>query len=275
MDERIQVQHDDGYPEGFTLSDNRDIWDRCDRQRKFLFRPATAGVYLGMRSLPAGWEFRESWLVERLGLGRDALRRCIRELEEAARLSRRVVRDERGRYVRTVWMLHRAGIPSTGFPSTGNPATAKSTDGKAHGRQIRARINKEEASSTESITTTETSELVWPPKLSKELVVVARELIGRLDPQGQQQRLDELAGAMNKPKPPDDPIGWLRSIVEGPFTPNLCFKVAAERLRRAQEAVQREAARVAAAERGNRAQDPQERQRRQAISAAAAAELGL
>ena len=102
--------------------------------------------------------------------------------------------------------------------------------------------------SIKKTTTGDADNLIWPSKLSEEQVVVAKEIISKLDPSEQQKRLDELSGAMDNPKGPRDPISWLRQIVVGRFVPLLCLKVAADRDRHARNAAEEEVAKVAVAE---------------------------
>lgn len=270
MDERIHLRHDDGYPAGFTLIDNRDIWTTCDRDRELLLRPATLGVYVAMRSLPNGWEFREPWLIKHLGLGRDALRRTIRDLEDCGRLVRAVQRDEKGRYLRTVWTLHRAGSPLTAFPSTEKP-----TAGRSRRRQNRTRVIKEEALSKETTTTASSrplaapqDALAWPRALHPKEVVAVGSLISCLKEEQQQEILDEIQGAYNRGTPPDTLSGWTFSLVEGAkdggFTPNLGLPVRKAREKAAEEAAEA-AARMELARELARPKAPAELERRQRI----------
>ena len=250
--QRIVLRHDDGYPSGFTIVDNRDIWTTCDRDRKLLLRPLVLGVYTAMRSLPGGWEFREPWLMKHLGMGRDSLRGAIRDLESASRLTRTVQRDAQGRYVRTIWALLRAGAsPLTGSPSMVNPSPEVPAAGKLHRRESRARLNTEGASSTDPITTTTTPALVWPHGLDANKRVVV-ELMEGLSPALHQSLLDEFAGKMER-DPPRSPMGWFvktitraRTGEDGGFVPSLGVAVAARRARRAQEAADEGVARAAA-----------------------------
>jgi hypothetical protein len=162
--------------------------------------------------------------------------------------------------------------------------------------ECRVRHSKDDASDTSGVTsaspelsvelsdkkttTARAIDLAWPLQLDQQKVVVVRGLIQELDQQLQQALLDELAGAYAIGKPPKRVGSWMKELVHRTrpgapqaFVPDLGLAVAAERARRAQDAVQREAARVAEAERRKRAQDPQARERTKAIIAAAVAEL--
>ena len=271
--EHIHLQHDDGYPAGFTLIDNRDIWTTPDRSRKLLFRPATLGVYVAMCSLPRGWKFQEPWLIEHLSIGRDALRRAIQDLEDCGRLTRAVLRDERGRYLRTVWTLHRAGSPLTGFPATARPSTEKPTAGRSRCRQNKTRVIKEEALNKETTTivaspplTAAHGPLVWPRALDAKEVVAVGSLISGLAEERQQEILDEIQGAYDRGTPPDTLSGWTFSLVQGAknggFTPNLGMSVRKAREKAAEEAAEA-AARMELARELARPKTPAELERRQ------------
>ncbi len=224
MGEQIHLRYDDGFPEGFSLLDNRDLWDGTGRHRKALLRPATLGVYVLMCSLPKDWVFREAWLTGRLGIGRDALRRIVRELIEAGRLRKDEIRDEKGRYVRTEWALLRAGSPRTGNPSTAKPTAGKSAP----------LLNTESAVSTERTTTTRhTPDMGAKGLLGLDQVVVARKLMG-LEPPLQQSVLDELAGSIEDGKA-TSPYGLLDSLVHaarnGKFNLSRGLRIEAQRKR--------------------------------------------
>lgn len=243
MGEEIHLRYDDGYPEGFSLLDNRDIWDGTGRDRRALLRPATLGVYVFMCSLPRDWAFREVWLVNRLGIGRDALRRIVRELEDASRLRRDLIRDDKGRYVRTDWTLLRAGGPRTDSqsmeksleksPLTDFPTTAKPPAGKPV-----VLVNKEEATNTETTTTAGTAPLDWSARGLKaftgdEQVVVVGLLNGH-DPQAQQALLDEFAGLIEDKSVRNSPMALLAKLAAaahaGTFVLNRGRRVRDERL---------------------------------------------
>jgi len=225
MGEQIHLRYDDGFPEGFSLLDNRDLWDGTGRYRKALLRPATLGVYVLMCSLPRDWVFREAWLTGRLGIGRDALRRIVRELIEAGRLRKDEIRDEKGRYIRTEWALLRGGSPRTGNPSTAKPTAGKSA----------SLLNTESAVSTERTTTTRnTPDMGANGLLGLDQVVVARKLKG-LDLPLQQSVLDELAGCIEDGKA-TSPLGLLDRLVQavrdGNFNLSRGLRVEAERKQR-------------------------------------------
>jgi len=298
MEELIELHHDDGYPAGFTLIDNRDIWTGLGRDRKTVLRPVALGVYVAMYSLPKGWVFRESWLIEHLDVGRDALRRVLAELEEAKRLRRRRNKDDKGRYVQTIWTLLRAGTPRTDFPSMaqasprpenpsvdvappqpGFPAPANPTAGKPV-----ALVSKEEAKNTEKATTTAqplpgAGDLVWPSQLNQKQVVVIWQ---KFESEGlavdlRQDVLDEFEGRYRIGNPPRQPMSWLPKTIEkaakGHFVLDAGLVIQAERRQRqAAEAAERQRGidRAAADAKRN---DPEHRARQDAFARKAAEEI--
>lgn len=268
MGKEILLRYDDGYPEGFSLLDNRDLWSGTGRDRKALLRPATLGVYVLMCSLPRDWIFREVWLTDRLGIGRDALRRIVRELVKAHRLRKDEIRDEKGRYVRTDWVLLRGGSPRTGKPSadipaTDRPATAKSTAGKAADL-----VNTKAATNTET-TTTAPVDLNWIalPQFSTDDQAVVVEIVKELEPDQQQAVLDELAGALRAKAIKGQWPGWLHRIAQrasvGGFQPNHALAIQSERKLRADAEQRAKQQRAEAEARNARLSDPEAKARSQ------------
>lgn len=281
MSDRIRLNYDDGYPEGFSLLDNRDIWDGPKRRRIVLSLDAL-GAYSVMHSLPKGWDFREAWLLKCFGVGRHKLLRILQELEAKNRLSRERVRDANGRFIRTDWMLLRGGNPQSenqtvaksprekpqsGFPTSGNSTVGKSDP----------LISKEEAVSTKKskTTTTTDSPLDWgslPQITTEQQVVVVSQMAG-LAAERQQEVLDELAGALRVKAIKGQWPGWLHRVVQraidGSFKPNHALLIQAERKQRI-ESQQLAARRQAeAAEREARNSDPAVQAKRKAASEAA------
>lgn len=244
---RIQLDQTDPYPCGFTQIDNRHIWDRCDTQRHLRLRTSTLGIWTAMRSLPKGWQFHESWLIDRFGIGRDALRRSIRELESAALLNRYVIRDHRGRYVKTIWQLcawspvhtsipeearqdsetstaleprtdfqsMETARPLTGLPSPANPTAGKSTHLTNKEKEIKERTTTEHLS----------DDLDWSglPEFSSSERNDALPLIRMVQPQDRQSLIDELAYAMRRKSIRGSWQAWLRGVIKNGFKANHCL----------------------------------------------------
>jgi hypothetical protein len=132
---------------------------------------------------------------------------------------------------------------------------------------------------TEKTTTTVSDDLVWPFRVKELYEESIEKVLDALDPAVQQQILDELAGALLRPAPPSDLVGWVRGTVENAgrraFVPSLGIPIAAARARRVQQDAETQAQLRMATDRVTRIKDPMERKRRKALVAEAAAELGL
>lgn len=243
----IELRHSDGYPNGFTPLDNRNIWSPASTREKLLLSPAALGLYVVMKSLPTNWEFNELWLTKTVKKSRDVTRRLLNELEQAGRLIREDQRDARGRFIKTRWVLCRGGHhPLTENPLSANPSPVDpslvqpATAAPATENRVLL-VNKEKEVRKD---TTTTSVLIWPSQIEEEQrVVVARWMEG-LDQEQQQQALDEFSGAMASGKPPDKPLSWLRGLANkarrGEFVPDRCQQVAQTRARQTSEARRRE-----------------------------------
>lgn len=242
--QRIQLDQIDPYPCGFTQIDNRQIWDRCDSQRHLRLRPSTLGIWAAMRSLPKGWQFHEPWLTKRLGIGRDALRRSIKELEQASLLKRHLIRDQRGRYVKTIWHLYACSPahapttaqatdgaepsnttelltefqsmgterPLTDFPSPVNPTAGKPTH----------LTNKEKEIEERTTTEITKDDLDWSglPEFGRNEIDDALPLIRMVPPQARQDLIHELAYALRRKSIRGKWQAWLRGVIKNGFKAN-------------------------------------------------------
>lgn len=116
-DQIVELEYDDGYPAGFTILDNRDIWQGQERFQQLTFPLKTIGALGVLASFPPGWVNNVRHLRRVLGVGRDQLRTILAELEEKGRLKRIQVRNPDGTYGRQRWVLRRGG-PRCSPPST-------------------------------------------------------------------------------------------------------------------------------------------------------------
>jgi len=236
----IELDYDDGYPAGFTMLDNRDIWqERC---KDLLLRPTTLGVWVAMVSLPRKWRFREEWLRRELHLGRDALRRALRELEDSGRLERRQYRGSKGEFTGCQWFLRRGGVSSRGndpqpdLPPPENPSSAgPSPVDPPRLASTETTLSTETTPSTE---TTTSAELVPPPSLPssalRQVVVLAEKSIqAGLAVDIAQQVLDELECSLRQPAAIRKPVSYVRTLFQrahaGTFVPDGALKVERER----------------------------------------------
>lgn len=131
----------------------------------------------------------------------------------------------------------------------------------------------------EKATTTDSDDLVWPPRVKELYEDSIKKVLSILDPAVQQQVLDELAGALLRAAPPSDLVSWVRGTVlnagRRAFVPSVGIPIAAARMKRAQQEAETQAKLRMATDRVMRLKDPTERKRRKALVAEAAAELGL
>ena len=85
----------------------------------------TIGLFAIMQSFPDDWEYSIGGLSVRAGIGRDAVRKCLRELESAGYLLREQGRGDNGKFACSTYVLQEQAPPLTEKPSTVNPTTEK------------------------------------------------------------------------------------------------------------------------------------------------------
>lgn len=84
------------------------------------------GILAYLLSKPDDWKVYVGDLRREGGIGRDQLRRILRELETAKYLTRQRSKDRRGQWDWECLVHEKPALsPSTGFPSMDNPATGK------------------------------------------------------------------------------------------------------------------------------------------------------
>lgn len=92
------------------------------------------GLFCMMLSLPEGWDFTIGGLAKISGCGRDRVRGCLKNLEDAGYLLREQGHGETGQFSGNVYVLYDektaplSGFPATGKPATGNPLTGNPTE---------------------------------------------------------------------------------------------------------------------------------------------------
>lgn len=81
---------------------------------------------------PDGWEIRVADLIKRKQGGRDSVRAGLRELIQAGYLKRRINRDENGKFLGYIYIVHERPITAVEpeSPETENPAPDKPSPGK-------------------------------------------------------------------------------------------------------------------------------------------------
>lgn len=128
--ESIEIVYDDGYPAGYTIMDNRDIWEERYIEGKWVIRPtfsprafmAWSGL-ISLRRKKKQWSFNFTDIRDRLGMGRDTLRAALAELEAKGRLERLNIRKPDGTYGLQRWVLHPGGRPCPPPPTPPTPPT--------------------------------------------------------------------------------------------------------------------------------------------------------
>lgn len=104
-----------GKRKGFTMIYNSVLKDtRLDLKTK--------GFFAVMMSFPEEWEYTVKGLMQIMGIGKDAVHSCLRQLESAGYLIREQGR-EGGRFSKNVYvLLEESASPLAGLPDTVKPA---------------------------------------------------------------------------------------------------------------------------------------------------------
>lgn len=90
----------------------------------------TKGLFCIMISLPEDWTFSISGLASFVGVGKDAIRVSLRELQDTGYLLREQAHDDGGKFASTVYVLQENAPPLSENPTTvapwlENPTTVK------------------------------------------------------------------------------------------------------------------------------------------------------
>lgn len=98
----------------------------------------TKGLFAVMISLPEDWEYSVSGLASINGVGRDAIRSALKEMEEAGYLTRERAHGEGGKFCGNVYLIQEESAipqplpenpatvePSSGFPTSDKPSLDK------------------------------------------------------------------------------------------------------------------------------------------------------
>ena len=115
----ITVRHRTGFTvlPNCTLRDNR-------------LSLKTRAILAIMVSMPSDWDYTVSGLATICGVGKDAVRSSLRELEAGGYLTRVQRHDENGHFSRNEYIVTdeptgEGKTPLSGYPSTGEPLTAE------------------------------------------------------------------------------------------------------------------------------------------------------
>ena len=73
----------------------------------------TLGLFVVMQSFPDDWEYSISGLAARCRIGRDAVRKCLKELEEAGYLLKEQGHQDNGKFACNTYVLQDEAPPCT------------------------------------------------------------------------------------------------------------------------------------------------------------------
>lgn len=107
----------------------------------------TIGLFAIMQSFPDDWEYSVKGLAARAGVGRDTIRNCLKELEEAGYLSREQQHQENGKFGGCVYTLQEESqqeeVPSEApKPHDAQPLTEKPTSAQPTSANL-PQVNKQ------------------------------------------------------------------------------------------------------------------------------------
>lgn len=226
--------------------------DLINDQRLHFDTRAIASWLLSRRE---GWQIRLCALPRVLQrcagpgehLGRDRIRRCLRELEDAGYLTRTRSRTPGGRWVWCVELRDSSeprSAPATvdGSAVDGSPVDGSAVDGQGIGLSNTLSSMRSDfieptttttpataaKANTEPVVVVPMMEIRFPECLKERLLPSARHLIDACPSEYRQAILDEI-GAMHAAGKVSYPIGLLRSLIEsakgGRFVPNRSLTV--------------------------------------------------
>ena len=111
-----------GKRQGFTVIYNSVLMDNR-------INLDTKGLFAIVQSFPEDWEYSVSGLAARVGVGRDKIRGCLRQLEAAGYLLREQQHGDHGHFARTTFVFQDQSPvpvpPLTEKPSTVKPSTVE------------------------------------------------------------------------------------------------------------------------------------------------------
>lgn len=85
----------------------------------------TIGLFAIMQSFPDEWEYSISGLAARARIGRDSVRKCLKQLEDAGYLLREQGHQKNGKFACNTYVLQDEAPPCTEKPYTVKPSTEK------------------------------------------------------------------------------------------------------------------------------------------------------
>jgi hypothetical protein len=127
-----------GKRQGFTV-----LYNSVLRDSRLSLK--TKGLFAIMQSFPDNWEYNVKGLASRVGIGRDGIRGCLRELEAAGYLLREQQHGAQGRFSCTTYVLQEQA-PLEKSPLTEKPSTVKPSPDKPlteNPTQVNKQVSKE------------------------------------------------------------------------------------------------------------------------------------
>lgn len=106
----------------------------------------TIGLFAVMQSFPDDWEYSINGLAARVGIGRDAVRKCLNRLEDCGYLLREQAHQENGKFACNIYVLQDEAPPCTEKAYTAKASTEKPLTGNR--TQVNKHLSKETSSNT-------------------------------------------------------------------------------------------------------------------------------
>lgn len=202
----------------------------------------TRGLMVFLLTRPAGWQVRATLLPSlikdnslRSGhLGRESIRRMLRQLESAGYLTRRCFRDQRGHWVwenvlspmpEAVAQKAVDGVAADGVAEDGKPVDKNKTQNNT--KSIQFKKNQKKSAAPESAAAND--ELSYQQPFVEEHLISAKNLIGLCPPNSRQLVIDEVCAIYQLGKLRGSPCGLLRRLIEraneGAFKPTYGIRV--------------------------------------------------
>lgn len=107
---------------GYTVMSNYHLRDKN-------LKLGTKGLLSVILSLPEDWDYTIAGLAVVCGVGKDAIRAAVNELEKAGYITRKQVKAEGGKFGGNQYIIREVpevvSAPLSGFPTTENPSTEK------------------------------------------------------------------------------------------------------------------------------------------------------
>ncbi len=197
------------------------------------------GLAVRLLSNAPGFKMTSIDLARERPEGRDAIRAALKELEAARYLRRLVSQLPNGHWV--TQMIITDELPPAPENASSEPTPGKPGVGTTGVKSSKSTTSK---NSNRKSTTTAALDLFWPSALTTAEKAVVENVIHSLEPEVQQQLVDELAGALRSPMPPRQLTSWMLALrarqQRGEFFPNLGLAIEQERCRHAAETIEQQ-----------------------------------